>query len=352
MKKFFAAANTEKGFVSLFDEVFAPEKFRHIYILKGGPGTGKSTLMGNIGLIAQSKGYDVEYICCSSDPHSLDGVIIAELSVAILDGTSPHITDPIYPGAIERIVDLGEAFDLHALERKREELITLIQAKKESYRAAYRLLSAVGRIEKEHDDLLRNFYLEEKAEAAVKRLSASFHRKGAAEERNRYISAICADGFCRLNTLSEQAKKIYAVTDKNGFGYLFMETLYKRLHADGYSLTVCASPVTEDRKEAVFLHDESVLFIVMKEDSEDADTADKIINSMRFVNKEEMSKRRRRLRFMEKCEACVLDGAISCFSDASIAHAKAERIYGSCVDFSKVDVIIGKIINEIFTNNV
>ena len=55
---------------------------------------------------------------------------------------------------------------------------------------------------------------------------------------------------------------------------------------------------------------------------------------------------------MEKCEAAVLEGAVSCFADASVAHAKAERIYGACVDFSKVDVIIGKIINEIFTNNV
>ena len=60
MEKFFAAANTENGFYSLFDDVFSPESFRRIYILKGGPGTGKSTLMGNIGLIAQSKGYDAK----------------------------------------------------------------------------------------------------------------------------------------------------------------------------------------------------------------------------------------------------------------------------------------------------
>ena len=43
MEKYFAAANTESGFFSLFDEVFSPEHLRRIYILKGGPGTGKST---------------------------------------------------------------------------------------------------------------------------------------------------------------------------------------------------------------------------------------------------------------------------------------------------------------------
>lgn len=352
MRKFFAAANTENGFVSLFDEVFAPEKFRRIYILKGGPGTGKSTLMGNIGMIAESKGYDVEYICCSSDPHSLDGVVISELSVAILDGTSPHVTDPLYPGAVERIVDLGEAFDFHALEEKRDDLIALIHAKKEAYRAAYRFLSAAGRMEKEHDELLRSFYLEEKADAAVNRLIATFRQRGNAEEKKRYISAICADGFCRLRTLSERAKKIYAVADKNGLGYLFMDTLYKRLHEEGFSLIVCDSPVTENRKEALFLQGEDVLFIVEEADSEALNSSDKIINSLRFADKEGLSGRRRRLRFIEKCETAVLEGAVSCFSDAGAAHAKAEQIYGACVNFSKVDAIFGKIINEIFTNNV
>ena len=352
MKKFFAAANTEMGFRSLFDEVFAPEKFRRIYILKGGPGTGKSTLMGNIGLIAESKGYDVEYICCSSDPKSLDGVIIFDLSVAILDGTSPHVTDPVYPGAVERIVNLAEAFDFEALERKREELISLIQAKKGAYRAAYRFLAAAGRIEREHDELLKDFYLEEKAEAAVKRLTASFKKHGNGEEKRIYISAICAEGFCRLDTLSAQAKKIYAVTDKNGLGYLFMETLCRRLRLEGFSITVCDSPVTGDRKEAILLNDEEVLFTVVSEDGDEAERADKIINSARFADKDALSKRRRRLRFTEKCEEAVLDGAIASFAEASAAHAKTERIYGTCIDFSKVDGIIGKIIGEIFTNNV
>ncbi len=350
MKKFFAAANTENGFFSLFDEIFSPEKFRRIYILKGGPGTGKSTLIRKIGAMAQSKRYEVEYIFCSSDPESLDGVMIPDLSVAVLDGTSPHVTDPLYPGAVERIVNLGEAFDFRLLEEKREELIPLIRAKKEAYRTAYRFLSAAGGIEREHDALLRDAYLAEKAASAVKRLIAPLYRRGEAEERRRYISAVCGRGFYRLNTLSQMAKKVYAVTDKNGLGYLFMDTLYAELSRGGFSFTLCPSPVTGNRKEAVFLHDDGILFIVT--DDPDAVSADKIINSARFADKEGLAKKRRRLRFIEKCEAVILEGAFSCFAEAGTAHVKTESIYGTCVDFSKVDVIMGKIIDEIFANNV
>ena len=350
MKKFFAAANTENGFFSLFDEIFAPEKFRRIYILKGGPGTGKSTLMRKIADAAQSKGYDVEYIYCSSDPDSLDGIIISALSVAILDGTSPHMTDPVYPGAVERIVDLGVAFDFRMLEQRRDELIPLIRAKKESYRTGYRFLSVAGRIEREYDTLLRDVYLAEKADAAAKRLIAHLHGHGICKEEKRYISAICGKGFPRLDTLSKYAKKIYAVTDKNGAGYLFMNTLYENLCAVGFSMTWCPCPLTGERKEAIFLHEEGILFTVVKED--EVVSADKIINSARFVDKDGFAKKRCRLRFIEKCKGSMLESGTACFAEAGKAHMESEHIYGACVDFLKIEGIMGKISAEIFANNV
>ena len=350
MKKFFAAANTENGFRSLFGDIFAPEKFRRIYILKGGPGTGKSTMMKKIASIAQSRGFDVEYICCSSDPDSLDGVIIAELSVAVLDGTAPHVTDPIYPGAVERIVNLGEAFDFHLLEENRDRLIPLIRAKKEAYRSAYRFLSAAGKMEREHDESLRDCYLPTKADAAVKRMAASFRKTKNGRERRRYISAICGKGHYRLHTLRAQAEKVYAVTDKNGAGYLFMETLYERLHSEGFSLTVCDHPVCGERKEAILLDDEGVLFYVC--DDKEAVLADKIVNAMRFIDNERWAQKKRRLRLIRKCESAVLDGAVACFGEAGALHEKTEAIYGACVDFSKVDGVMCKIITEIFENNV
>ena len=44
-REFFAAANTEEGFYSIFESVFPPSALDKIFIIKGGPGTGKSTLM-------------------------------------------------------------------------------------------------------------------------------------------------------------------------------------------------------------------------------------------------------------------------------------------------------------------
>ena len=40
-----SGGNTSKGFYSRFDNIISPEEARRIFVIKGGPGTGKSTLM-------------------------------------------------------------------------------------------------------------------------------------------------------------------------------------------------------------------------------------------------------------------------------------------------------------------
>lgn len=349
MEKYFAAANTEAGFFSLFHEVFSPERLRRIYILKGGPGTGKSTLMENIGFFAEEHGYHVEYICCASDPKSLDGIIIPALSAAVLDGTAPHITDPVYPGVAEHIINLEEAFDCKALEKKRDEIFSLIRAKKEAYRTAYRFLCAAGSLEKERDALTAAFFLREKAEAAVRRLLASFRYTRTGTQKNRYISAISCNGVQTLDTLRLRAKKVFAVTDKHGLGCYFMNVLYEAVCAENLASTVCASPLIRSHKEAIFLEGEDVLFILS--DEAETGSADKIINCMRFIQKEAVSERKGRLRFLGKCKEAVMEGAFSALHEAGEFHKKAEKIYTACVDFSKIDALKHRMLSEIFANN-
>ena len=88
--QYFLGANSAQGFVSLYDELIDESQASAFYVLKGGPGCGKSTLMKKIGEKMEGAGYAVEYILCSGDPDSLDGIVIPEKGVAIVDGTSPH----------------------------------------------------------------------------------------------------------------------------------------------------------------------------------------------------------------------------------------------------------------------
>ena len=71
--KFFLGANSENGFKSYFKQL--QEGSLQLLILKGGHGSGKSTLIRKIAAFAEKKGHNVEFIPCASDPESLDGII-------------------------------------------------------------------------------------------------------------------------------------------------------------------------------------------------------------------------------------------------------------------------------------
>ena len=88
--QYFLGANSPQGFYSLYPELLAPEQASVIYILKGGPGCGKSTLMRQVAARAEEEGETVEYILCSGDPDSLDAVLLPGRRAALVDGTAPH----------------------------------------------------------------------------------------------------------------------------------------------------------------------------------------------------------------------------------------------------------------------
>ena len=120
---YFAAVNSGAGFVSLFDEIFYAPSILRRYIIKGGPGTGKSSLMRTIATKAENMGKRVEYYFCSSDTTSLDGIVI-DGRIAFLDGTSPHIVEPAFPGVVENIVNTGDFWRRDKLRENADEILT------------------------------------------------------------------------------------------------------------------------------------------------------------------------------------------------------------------------------------
>ena len=135
-------ANSGEGFQNLFGELMDLEHTYDFMVLKGGPGVGKNTFMREIGRTMEQAGAKVEYLWCSGDPDSLDGVVLPELKCAIADGTSPHVIEPKYPAAVDRYVDLGRFYDLMAAKRDAEAVKAHTHDCQAAYARAYRCLRA------------------------------------------------------------------------------------------------------------------------------------------------------------------------------------------------------------------
>ena len=148
---YFACANSALGFVSFFEDNI--KGLDRLYILKGGPGTGKSTLMKKIGNEWYQRGFDVEYIHCSSDSSSIDGAIIPALGIGIVDGTAPHITEPQAPGAIEEYVNLGIAWDSKKLSVHKDEILDIKSKISSCFENAYQQFKEALSIHDEWEEI-------------------------------------------------------------------------------------------------------------------------------------------------------------------------------------------------------
>ena len=141
--QYFLGGNTALGFVSFYSGFCrGPEDF--LWVIKGGPGCGKSSFMKTIGQAAEARGLDVEYVLCSGDPESVDGVYFPALHTGYADGTAPHVLEAVTPGAAGLYLDLGRFYDRLALRAERRTIEQLQRRYQALYREAYAKLAALA----------------------------------------------------------------------------------------------------------------------------------------------------------------------------------------------------------------
>ena len=212
---YFAARNGYQGFTSYFEKIFSPVQFSKIYILKGGPGTGKSTLMKKVRDAFKESGVKTQSILCSSDPASLDGLILEEngRKIAVLDGTAPHATDPSLPVAIEEIIDLGSAIFSQHISPYRAELSHLLEKKKFSYKLAYHFLLVCGELDRNYRAVVvSKGYANEKADLKSLFDGICFCSQG--KESIRLYNAFSKDGLTELPCPFLVNSKVIKITNQ------------------------------------------------------------------------------------------------------------------------------------------
>ena len=195
----FAAVNSGYGFLSFYGEIFGNDRIKRRYIIKGGPGTGKSSFMKKVAEAAEGRGRTVEYYRCSSDPDSLDGIII-DGEVALLDGTAPHVYEPVIAGAADEIINLGEFWDSDSLYLRYNEIAALSALKSNAYNRAYKFLGAALNVEEINRSLAGHALLREKMNAAVLRLLRNLPDGDKFELSYGFVNAIGMKGRTHLET--------------------------------------------------------------------------------------------------------------------------------------------------------
>ncbi|NLX76019.1 MAG: ATPase [Clostridiaceae bacterium] len=209
IRHMFPGGNTSEGFYSYYDYVLPQERAERIFILKGGPGVGKSTFMKKIAEEMLNRGYDVEYMHCSSDPSSLDGIVIPAKNVAVIDGTAPHVIDPKNPGAVDEIINLGRFWNNDGIVKNRDMILKTNMEISSLFQRAYRYIKAGYSLYRDNEAIYGMAMDHGKANVIISEtVDRIFSGIGISEvvgkQRRLFASAITPEGL--VNHLSSLVK--------------------------------------------------------------------------------------------------------------------------------------------------
>lgn len=332
--EYFSASNGYGGFKSYYDTVFNPSDFTHLYVIKGGSGTGKSYTMKYIAQKCAEAGYECEYVYCSSDPTSLDGAIFrnGKRKVGILDGTAPHTRCLSYPGVIDEILNLGMFWDTAKLKEHRNEIIQIIEEKKECYENAYAMLGIAGKIDGVESGIVKKCIDFDKMHGAAERLLAKVRKTNSREKRIRVISAYGMFGTYRFGTYENLAQKVYVVSDEYSSARFFMSEIVKILESRGVSYTYIPSPESENICEGVYIDSTKTAILTNKRGISEENIYKKI-NMHRFLYTDVLSVYRKDIRELENAKRRFISDASDCLKSAGDLHFRLEGIYSSAMDF-------------------
>lgn len=215
--QFFLGSNTKRGFVPLFDQLRDPHGGHRLYILKGGPGTGKSTLMKKIANALEDQGHFVEYIHCASDPDSLDAILDHDSRIAMVDGTAPHTMDPDYPGAYDIIINLGDAWNIEMLTPNREKIMEISSRISRCHKMAGACIAAAASLLDSNKDLAKAYVNQNAVKALALQITRELKDNVSGREIQRLLSAVTVGKMLFYeNTLTTLSEKLYIISDEWG----------------------------------------------------------------------------------------------------------------------------------------
>ena len=332
----FAGYNTYGGYVPALERLL--EDVDRIFILKGTPGCGKSTLMKRLFYRGKQLGAKTVPVRCSADSASFDGVIFPELGYAVADGTAPHVLEPQTPLIKDKIIDISADFDGDFAEKYGSSIIEAADKKKELYSKAYLSLAAAGNA----DAIMRSALQKVTGRERTERFTKSII-KNRTHGKATVLPCACfnCDGF--TVSLPENAADITVIGDVFGSSELVLENAAKTCETNGVECLIIPSPVNTESVCALCIGEKAYVsgrYFVL-------DNA-RSINKKRFVDPIGYKNAKAELSRVKSVYERAINSAREYMIQAKQVHMKIESVYSLRADFAAADKAFVDLAKEIF----
>ncbi|MCC8042295.1 MAG: hypothetical protein LIO69_02020 [Oscillospiraceae bacterium] len=352
-EKYFIGCSTSRGYSCAVKDMLA-DTSNTAYILKGVPGSGKSTLMKKISDSFPEKPKQIFY--CSENPDRIDALYFRDIHLLIVDGTYPHDIDPTYPKGVQSIIDLGSYINASALQEKKDEIIALTDKSISLYRRCRLCLAAVAPVAEDIRTTAYSILDKEKLTAFSIRTAKRFIPKGTqrslpmGKTEYRCISAMTPKGY--QSFIPSSCKIVLIDDDSMTASDIFIGTAAGIFVNKGYDV-ICGecllaySPILEH----MIVPELSLVFVTTGFLNDACvEEAVKSINLRRFYDNtvyDVSPQLKKRMRFGKKATAELIDESASMLRAAMHTQKKLESIYTENADFDGLNRLAYKLISEI-----
>lgn len=349
-KHFFAGSNASKGLSSYFESILNPEKLNRLYILKGGPGVGKSSFMKKFADKMKEKNYSVDYIHCASDNDSLDGIIIRELKVAFVDGTAPHTIDPVLPGAADEILNLGEFLDGEQLQKHKCQIVQINQNKSFLYKSAFKYFQAAAIISEEinslYDRFIDNKKFNEMCNQVINKLFPVYFwsdKKGKAV--NMFSEAYTANGFISYTQTLYQNKKIWAVVGEDtNYTSKLLSIIADEAVKRGYDIECCYRPLSAEKLQHLCIPEMNLMIISTENPMHNG--YEEIFDIHEFMDTDKLKAHISEIENNLYLHDLLINKALDKLNEAKKQHQLLEVFYINSMNFDGVNNIFDNTLNK------
>lgn len=341
---FFLGANSPIGFTSYYAELNDPSRTKHCYVIKGCPGSGKSTMMKQIAAEMEKGEGLIETIHCSSDPDSLDAVILHDKSAIIADGTLPHAIEPQLPVAYEQVISLFACFDSQKMTGLREDAIETDKKIKACHRRCCNYLAGAAMLLEDNRRIALECTDIGKIQKLAQKLALKEFKKkgGAGLERKRLLSAVTPKGILTFGgTVTALCEKVYLIKDAYGASAgILLQALKAAALAHGYEVFGCYCPLDQQNKlEHLLIPELSLGFVTENSFTELAAEPYRVIHFSRFTDKAKLKLKKQRLSFNRRAAKEILSEAVKTLETAKAHHDTLEDLYRQGLDFAQITQI-------------
>ena len=364
-RHYFPGNNTPLGFFSYYKHILGQREANKIICMKGGPGTGKSTFMKRIGEAFAKLDEDIDYLHCSADENSLDGVVLRKRRIAVIDGTSPHTTDPVTPGAVDKIINLGEFWNEDGILLNKEEIIDLNEECSRWYRIAYNYLSAAKSVFRS----LEEVYNRAVGHSEIYRVVADIVGReyqgheiclAPGRERRFFASAITASGTVNyLQSLLTDMERIYLINVPVGYANSgFMSVLREGAIYRGLDIESFYCPMCPDEKiDHLVIPQLKTAFVTVNEyhdiepweilDEENREQEIILLDVSDYMNSLVIAQSTEFVASLLEEFDILLDKAAAALEKAKNAHMQVESMYVPNMNFTEINQLLERTIEEL-----